>query len=84
MTTFAPPHQEEPLALEGRVLVDPETASRLLGVAPQTLARWRVEGRHLPFAKIGRAVRYRIDDIHAFVAARMHASTASARPESAP
>jgi excisionase family DNA binding protein len=49
-------------------------AARLLNVHPQTLANWRAgQGDvELPFVKIGRAVRYRHEDIAAFI--RSHSS----------
>ena len=38
--------------------------AEVLGLRPQTLARWAMSGRHLPTIKIGsRAVRYRAADV---------------------
>lgn len=50
-------------------LYTPEEAARLLKLHPQTLAAWRMgkAGVVLPFVKIGRAVRYRHEDIIAFI-----------------
>jgi len=42
-------------------------AAAYLGVARQTLARWRWEGLPLPFSKAGRAVVYAVADLDAFL-----------------
>ena len=48
----------------------PEQVSRLLHVPLSTLAVWRCTGRvHLPFTKVGRAVRYKRFDVYALLAA---------------
>jgi excisionase family DNA binding protein len=39
----------------------------MLKLQPQTLAAWAVTGKHLPFVKLGRSVRYRRADVVAFV-----------------
>ncbi|MBI5173513.1 MAG: helix-turn-helix domain-containing protein [Candidatus Melainabacteria bacterium] len=44
-------------------------AAAYLGIAEQTLAVWKCTGRyHLPWIKIGRLVRYRKQDLDAFIA----------------
>lgn len=44
-------------------------AAALLNIQPATLATWRVRGRpNLPFVQVGRCVRYRPEDIAAFIA----------------
>jgi excisionase family DNA binding protein len=56
-------------------------AAQYLGLAPQTLCRWRVqglEGRRIPFFRIGRAVVYDVADLDAFVKARRFQSTSEA------
>jgi excisionase family DNA binding protein len=51
-------------------------AAEFLGVRPQTLAVWSSTGRYsLPFARIGRCVRYRLADLQKFVEARTATST---------
>ncbi len=45
-------------------------AADLLGIEPQTLAVWRLHSKNLPFLKIGRLVRYRAQDIEAWLASR--------------
>ena len=52
-------------------LLKPEEAARQLGVKPETLEIWRCTQRYpLPYAKIGRLVRYRQSDVDAFVKSR--------------
>lgn len=42
----------------------PQQAAHALGVSARTLATWRSTGRHnLPFVKVGRLVRYRLQDV---------------------
>jgi len=49
-------------------LLTREEAAEYLGVRPNTLAIWMHAGRYdLPVVKIGRAVRYRLEDLEAFV-----------------
>lgn len=49
-------------------LLSARDVSRYTGVAVSTLAVWRCTGRfHLPFVKVGRAVRYRRGDVEAFM-----------------
>lgn len=56
-------------------LLDEEAAAPLVGLAVSTLQKLRVRGEGPPFAKIGRNVRYRTEDLQAFVAARVVNST---------
>jgi predicted DNA-binding transcriptional regulator AlpA len=61
-------------------LLRPPAAAAFLGVAVQTLARWRVEGSGPEFVKIGeRLVGYPEDGLHRFVAKRRRST--SERPE---
>jgi excisionase family DNA binding protein len=48
------------------LLTETQVAERY-GVTKPCLRRWRVEGRALPFVKIGRCVRYRPEDVEAFI-----------------
>lgn len=50
-------------------------AAEFLGVATQTLARWRVEGGKVPFVRLGRAVAYDICDLRAFAESTKRLST---------
>ena len=48
-----------------------EFAADYMGVKPQTLAAWKSTGRYsLPVVKVGRSVRYRQEDLDAFIASR--------------
>ena len=51
--------------IDGRVLSDTEVAARL-GVSPFTVRAWRHKGQGPRFMKIGRAVRYRPEDVEVF------------------
>jgi hypothetical protein len=54
----------------GRDLVDTKTAARILGLRNyHTLEVWRSANRHpeLRFHRVGRSIRYRIADLHAFL-----------------
>jgi excisionase family DNA binding protein len=49
-------------------LLTPQQVAELLQVPQTTLAVWRSTGRvKLRFVKIGRAVRYPADDVHALM-----------------
>lgn len=49
-------------------LVDPSKAAERLGTTPSTLAVWRSTGRQkLPYVKVGGLVRYRVEDLDAFI-----------------
>jgi excisionase family DNA binding protein len=55
-----------------KTLTDPKLTTReaaeVLGVKPQTLAVWRSAKRHgLPYVKVGRAVRYGLSDLEAWL-----------------
>ncbi|MCG2683976.1 MAG: helix-turn-helix domain-containing protein [Planctomycetales bacterium] len=53
-------------------LVDEKVASEILGLADGTLSVWRCTRRYpLPYTKIGRSVRYRVEDLERFIADRM-------------
>jgi predicted DNA-binding transcriptional regulator AlpA len=60
---------------QGR-LFRPPAAAEFLGVAVQTLARWRIEGIGPYFVKLGaRLVAYPEDELHAFVAERRRSTS---------
>lgn len=53
-------------------LMTPEQVADYLGVSVETLNVWRCTKRYnLPYVKAGRLVRYRLQDIEAFVTSRM-------------
>lgn len=62
----------------------PRDAAAHLGLAPQTLAKWRCAGGGPPFRKLGRrAVRYRLADLDSFASRQFTSTTAmpSRRPK---
>jgi len=53
-------------------LLTPEEAAPLIGVTPGTLQVWRSTNRYpLKYVKAGRLVRYRREDIQAFIESRI-------------
>jgi hypothetical protein len=61
------------------LITECETAG-ILRVSLTSLRRWRREGRGPVFRKLGRAVRYRPDDVADFVALARRMSTSDASP----
>lgn len=59
------------------VLTTPE-AARLLRVGEQTLRNWRVSGEGPKFAKFGRNIRYRLQDVLGWMDRNIYASTTEA------
>src|SRR5581483_820188 len=57
--------QSFPSASQKRILTDVEVAERL-GVSRFTVRSWRLKGVGPRFLKMGRAVRYRSEDIDAY------------------
>ena len=53
-------------------------AADFLGLARQTLEKWRLDGSGPRFHKFGRAVRYREDDLIAWAESRIQTSTSHA------
>jgi len=48
-------------------------AASYIGVKPQTLMLWRMTKRYqIPYTKVGRNVRYRREDLDAWLASRTH------------
>ena len=53
-------------------LMTPEEVAEYLGVSSETLNVWRCTKRYnLPYIKAGRLVRYREEDVEAFVVSRL-------------
>lgn len=50
-------------------------AANYLGLAVSTLNKWRCHGGGPIFIKLGRAVRYRVEDLDAFIMGRRASST---------
>ena len=60
-------------------LLTPEQAAERMGLRPQTLAVWRTTGRYgLPYIRAGRLIRYRPEDIDAFLNSRGQTHTGQA------
>ena len=60
-------------------LLDTRRASKHIGLAESTLEKMRVAGDGPPYAKLGRAVRYRMCDLDSWAAARLVTSTSELR-----
>lgn len=57
--------------MKNNQLLKPKQVSDILGISVQTLAIWRCNNRYsLSYVKVGRYVRYRYDDVLAFVHSR--------------
>jgi predicted DNA-binding transcriptional regulator AlpA len=50
--------------------MDDKALARKLGLVPETLQLWRRKGTGPAFLKLGRAVRYRVRDIEAWLEAQ--------------
>jgi predicted DNA-binding transcriptional regulator AlpA len=48
-------------------VVNDQESAEMLGVAPQTLRNWRSLRKGPPYLKVGRAVRYRQEDLIAYL-----------------
>jgi hypothetical protein len=59
--------------------VSDKIASDILGTKPQTMRRWRFEGRGPRYCKIGALVRYKVADLEEFISQRIIETTDSAR-----
>ena len=60
-------------------LLTTEEAARFLNCSPKTLAKARVTGVNCPtFVRLGRTVRYRPADLHAYIAQHKFKSTSCA------
>lgn len=59
---------------KGRLLKTDEAAEEL-GLSPRTLEGWRRRGEGPPYLHFGRRVKYRIEDLEAYKAARLRANS---------
>ena len=60
-------------------LLTPKQAAEYLQLKVQTLATWRNQGKGPKFCKVGRAVRYRPEDLEAYITSDFqHSSTSAA------
>ncbi|MCX7168612.1 MAG: helix-turn-helix domain-containing protein [Rhodocyclales bacterium] len=71
------PQSPSPLN-QGHLLANNEAAA-YLGVAPQTLTIWRCVKRYaIPYIKVGSRIRYRREDLDAWLASRTVGTQAGA------
>jgi len=49
-----------------------KVAARILGMSHRTLEQWRWKGIGPAFILVGRQVRYRMSDLHAYLARNFH------------
>jgi predicted DNA-binding transcriptional regulator AlpA len=56
-------------------LLNTKAAAQRVGLSPVTLNRYRLTGEGPQFARLGKAVRYRLCDLDAWVSARLVRST---------
>lgn len=61
------------------VLLGEETVAARLNLSARTLQAWRGQGRGPAYVKLGRAVRYCLEDIERFMAEGHRCSTAEGR-----
>ena len=59
-------------------LVTPSQLADRIGIKETTLANWRVIGRGPRFIRVGRAIRYRIEEVEAWLDRRTADSTSDA------
>jgi predicted DNA-binding transcriptional regulator AlpA len=59
-------------------MYDTRQAAEFLGLKPVTLEAWRCRGGGPRFVKLGHAVRYRSEDLDAYIEANIHANTSAA------
>ncbi|MCF8879653.1 helix-turn-helix domain-containing protein [Hyphobacterium sp. SN044] len=64
-----------------QLLLSPKAAAAYLGLAPSTLAKWRVDGTGPTYLKLGSAVRYKLDDLSDWLDSRSYSSTSATRSE---
>lgn len=48
-------------------LVDEKVAAEMLGMAVQTLRNWRFQGRGPRYFKLGKSIRYSVDELNEFI-----------------
>lgn len=77
-------HQQLPAAetLDPTNLLTDAQVAQMLGVSTKTLATWRSTGRYaLPFLRIGARIRYRRQDVLAWLESRRIGAAAPAQGE---
>ncbi|RYF47742.1 MAG: DNA-binding protein [Cytophagaceae bacterium] len=64
-------------------LVDEKELACILAQSPRTLQAQRLRGGGIPYIKIGRSVRYDLQDVNQFLAAQRRASSSEPRHDDA-
>ena len=62
--------------LHQELLVDTREAATMLSKHPAVLADWRHQNRGPKYVKFGRSIRYRVGDLHTWIAAHTVEPTA--------
>ena len=65
-------------------LLTEQEAATLLRVTVKAVQGWRYRGGGPRFVKVGRCVRYRLEDLQAFVLAALRTSTSDSGPQAIP
>ena len=65
-------------------LLTEQEAATLLHVTVKAVQGWRYRGGGPRFVKVGRCVRYRLEDLQAFVLAALRSSTSDPGPPAIP
>ena len=47
--------------------LNPKEVSKEFKISISTLAKWRMERKHLPFSKVGKYIKYKRADVEAFL-----------------
>lgn len=61
--------------MKPQLLTTPQAAEFLGGIKTNTLEIWRGQGRGVPYIKIGRLVRYKVEDLEKYLADQTRSST---------
>jgi predicted DNA-binding transcriptional regulator AlpA len=59
-------------------LLNTEQVAKRCGLSEMTVRKWRMTGEGPRFIRLGRAVRYRLNDLEAFLAGRAFSTTTEA------
>jgi hypothetical protein len=59
-------------------LLNQRQAAEVLAVNPRTMEGWRCRGDGPPFIRLGRVIRYRLQDLHTWLEDRTFQSTTEA------
>lgn len=62
------------MSTQQQTLLTQKQAAELLSLSPRTLEAWRLRGTSPPYLKLGVAVRYRLTDLHEWMAERSRIS----------